>query len=362
MTTRRLHDPSRRGFASDNAAGAHPEVLAALQAANEGHVSSYGGDPYTAELAAVVRRHFGERAEVHPVLSGTGANVVALQALTRRWESVACATGAHVDDDEGGAPEHVAGLKLLTLPTTDGKVSPDDLEAVVRRARHPMRAPVGAVSITQSTEVGTCYTPEETAALARRAHDLGLRVHLDGARLANAAAALGTDLRALTTDVGVDAVSLGATKNGALLADAVVVCDPGAAEGLDRLRKQSLQLASKMRFVSAQLLALLDGDLWLRSAAHANAMAARLAGAAAEVPGVRITRPVQANAVFAVLPAGPRARLQEEFSFHVWDEPSGEVRWMTAFDTTPGDVDAFAAALAAALPTALPAALQGSPA
>ncbi|PPK98650.1 L-threonine aldolase [Kineococcus xinjiangensis] len=346
MSSPRLHDPAVRGFASDNAAGAHPEVLDALRAANDGHVGSYGGDPYTAALAGVVRRHFGEAAEVHPVLSGTGANVVALQALTRRWESVVCARGAHVDDDEGGAPEHVGGMKLLTLPAADGKVTPDALEAAVRRSQTPMRAPAGALSLTQSTEVGTCYTPEETAALTRRAHDLGLRVHLDGARLANAAAALGTDLRALTTDAGVDAVSLGATKNGALLADAVVVCAPDAAEGVERLRKQSLQLASKMRFVSAQLLALLADDLWLRSARHANAMAARLADAVREVPGVEISRPVQVNAVFAALPEPARRRLQERFAFHVWDEPSGEVRWMTAFDTTAEDVDTFAAAVA----------------
>ncbi|WP_345711675.1 threonine aldolase family protein [Kineococcus glutinatus] len=347
MTTSRLHDPAVRGFASDNAAGAHPEVLAALAAANDGHVGSYGADPYTAALADVVRRHFGPQAQVHPVLSGTGANVVALQALTRRWEAVACARGAHVDDDEGGAPEHVGGIKLVGLPAVDGKVTPDDLEAAAVRAAAPMRAPLGAVSLTQSTELGTCYTPEETAALTRRAHDLGLRVHLDGARLVNAAVALGCDLRALTTDAGVDVVSLGATKNGALLADAVVVCRPGTAEGLERLRKQSLQLASKTRFVAAQLLALLDGDLWRTSAAHANAMAARLAAAVADVPGVRITRPVQVNAVFAVLPAPARARLQERFAFHLWDATTGEVRWMTAFDTRDEDVDRFAAAVAA---------------
>ncbi|GAB7190450.1 low specificity L-threonine aldolase [Kineococcus sp. NUM-3379] len=338
-----------RGFASDNAAGAHPEVLAALAAVNGGHVPSYGADPWTGALTGVLRRHFGPAAEVLPVLSGTGANVVALQAMTRRWESVVCAAGAHVDEDEGGAPEHVGGLKLLTLPTRDGKVTPDDVEAAVLRSRAPMRAPAGVLTLTQSTELGTCYTPEETAALARRAHDLGLRVHLDGARLANAAAALGADLRALTTDAGVDVVSLGATKNGALLADAVVVCAPGAAEGLDRLRKQSLQLASKMRFVSAQLLALFDGDLWLRSARTANERAARLAAAVRDLPGVRISRPVQANAVFAVLPVAARERLQRAAAFHVWDERTGEVRWMCAFDTTEQDVDDFARAVAEAV-------------
>ena len=344
-----LHDVGRRDFGSDNYAGAHPEVLAALTAANGGHQTAYGADVYTARLQDVLAQHFGRPVEAFPVFNGTGANVVSLQSMVPRWGAVVCTEWAHINTDENAAPERVGGIKLLPVPTTDGKLTPAALEARAGGRGDEHRAQPAAVSLTQSTEVGTCYTPDEIGALAETAHGLGLYVHLDGARIANAAASLGLPLRAFTGDVGVDVVSLGGTKNGAVGAEAVVVLDPAAVDGLRYLRKMDMQLASKMRFVSAQLLALYEGDLWLRSAAHANAMAARLRDALAAIPGVEIALPVQANAVFAVLPAGVADRVRGRYWFYDWDGRPGMVRLMCSFDTTEADVDALAASIGAAV-------------
>jgi threonine aldolase len=345
----RLHDPSRRGFASDNYAGVHPEVLAALADADGGHQSSYGGDAYTAHLTEVMSEHFGRDVEVFPVLNGTGANVLSLTSMLPRWGAAVCTATAHVHTDEGGAPEKVGGIKLLPVRTPDGRITPDGLATEAWGWGDEHRAQPLVVSVTQTTELGTCYSPEQLAAVASAAHERGMHVHLDGARIANAAATLNLPLRAFTTDVGVDVVSVGATKNGALAAEAVVVLDPAAVDGLRYLRKTQMQLASKMRFVSAQLLALYEGDLWLRSAQHANAMAQRLAEGVRDVPGVTITQPVESNAVFARLPAGAADRIREQFAFYDWDAASGEVRWMCAFDTTAQDVDAFVAAVVASV-------------
>ena len=348
-SARRLHDPQARGFASDNYAGVHPEVLEAIALANGGHQVSYGADVYTEHLQDVFRAHFGDRATAYPVFNGTGANVVALQAVTERWQSVVCAATAHVNVDECGAPERMGGLKLLTVDAPLGKLTPELVDRQAYGFDDEHRAQPRVVSITQSTELGTLYSVEEIAAIVEHAHGLGMVVHLDGARIANAAAALEVPLRAFTTDVGVDIVSFGGTKNGLMLGEAVVVLNPDAVRGMDYLRKSSMQLASKMRFVSAQFDALLSGDLWLRNARHANAMARRLEAAVRSVPGVEVVRPVEANAVFAVLPRDVTGRLQKLYPFYVWDEASGEVRWMTAFDTTEGDVDSFVAALRAEL-------------
>lgn len=347
----RLHDPDRRAFGSDNYAGAHPEVLAALAEANGGHQTSYGEDAYTERLVEVLRDHFGPQTEVFPVFNGTGANVNALVSVLPRWGGVIATGDAHIDTDENGAPERVGGLKLLTVDAPDGKLTPDliDRRAGGRGDEH--RAQPLAVSITQSTEVGTVYTPEEIRAVADHAHRLGMVLHLDGARLANAAAALGRPLREFTIDAGVDILSLGGTKNGALAAEAVVVLNPAVADGLIYLRKLTMQLSSKMRFASAQLLALFEGDLYLRSAAHANAMAARLRGslddlvAAGEITGLGFAQPTQANAVFAVLAGDAADRIREKVRFYDWDRPAGVVRWMTAFDTTEADVDDFVAVI-----------------
>ena len=340
-----LHDLNHRGFASDNYAGAHPEVLAALADANGGHQVAYGEDVYTARLQEVMKSHFGEAAEAFPVFNGTGANVLSLQSMLPPWGAVVCTSTAHIHTDENGAPERVAGLKLLTVTTPDGKLTPDliDVEAWGWGDEH--RAQPLAVSITQSTELGTVYSVAEVRAIADHVHSLGMKLHMDGARLSNAAASLGLPFRDFTTDAGVDILSFGGTKNGLMYGESVVVLQPGVSEGLMFLRKMNMQLASKMRFVSAQLIALLEGDVWNRSASHANAMAARLRGAVVDAPGLAFTQETQANAVFVTLPVGVADRLRESFRFYDWDAARGEVRWMCAFDTTADDVDRFAAAV-----------------
>ena len=340
-----LHDTALRTFASDNYAGVHPEVLQALAEANGGHQIAYGEDAYTARLQEVVRSHFGERAEAWPVFNGTGANVVGLQSLLPRWGAVVCTATAHIHTDENAAPERVGGLKLLTVETDDGKLTPEHVDRQAWGWGDEHRAQPLVVSITQSTELGTVYTPGEVRALADHAHDHGMRLHLDGARIANAAAHLGVSLSAFTTEAGVDLVSLGGTKNGALGAEAVVALDPKVPVGLPYLRKMDMQLASKMRFLSAQLIALFEGDLWLTSASRANAMAARLRSTIEEAAprGIRFTQQTQSNAVLATLPPGVADRLRETVRFYDWDVATGEVRWMCSWDTTEDDVDRFAA-------------------
>lgn len=340
------HDPQRCEFASDNYSGIHPEVLEAIQRANGGHQIAYGEDAYSAHLGEVFRAHFGPDAEVCCVFNGTGANVVALQAMTDRWQAVLCAEDAHINTDECGAPERIGGMKLLPVVTETGKLRPDDIDRGAAGAGDAHRAQPAVVSVTQPTEGGACYTPEELRALCTRAHERGMAVHVDGARLPNAAAALDVGLAALTTDAGVDVVSFGGTKNGTMCGDAIVVLTPGAVRGVDYLRKSSMQLASKMRFLSVQFEALLTGDLWWRNARHANAMARRLADAVRTVHGVRLVREPEVNSVFAVLPGTVAERLQKRFRFYTWNERTGEVRWMTTFDTTESAVDEFAAALA----------------
>lgn len=347
-----LHNPEVRGFASDNYSGIHPEVLAAIAAANGGHQVAYGEDDYTEHLQAVFARHFGDGVEAYPVFNGTGANVVGLQSMLPRWGAVVTAASAHINVDEGGAPERVGGIKLLTVPTPDGKLTPELIDREAWGWGDEHRAQPLVVSITQSTELGTLYTVGEITAITAHAHSLGMRVHMDGARISNAAAALGVPLRTFTRDAGVDVLSFGGTKNGAMLGEAVVVLDPAASHGLTYLRKLDMQLASKMRFVSAQLIALLDGDLWLRNATHSNAMAQRLRDGVeagikdGSINGVTLSRPTQANGVFAILPEGVADRLRESFRFYDWDAASGEVRWMCSFDTTEEDVDALVAAVA----------------
>jgi threonine aldolase len=341
----RLHDPQYRGFASDNYAGIHPEVLAAIAAANDGHQVAYGEDVYTARLQEVMAEHFGEGVEAFPVFNGTGANVIGLQSMLPRWGAVICAQTAHINTDENAAPERVAGLKLLTVPTPDGKLTPELIDREAWGWGDEHRAQPLAVSITQTTELGTAYTAAEVRAIADHVHERGMTLHMDGARVSNAAAHLRKPLREFTTDAGVDLLSFGGTKNGLIFGDVVVVLNPAACEGLTYLRKLNMALASKMRFVSAQLVAILTDDLYLRSAGHANAMAARLRSAVQGLPGVTITQQTQSNAVFAILPPGVADRLRKHFRFYDWNPSTGEVRWMCAFDTTEADVDAFAAAL-----------------
>ena len=346
--------PTIRGFASDNYSGVHPEVLEAIAAANIGHQTSYGADAVTARLQEVVRGRFGDDAETFPVFNGTGANVLALQSILPRWGAVIAAKSAHINSDEGGAPERVAGIKLLTVPTPDGKLTPElvDLEAWGWGDEH--RAQPLAVSITQSTELGTLYTADEIRAIADHAHERGMLLHVDGARLSNAAVALGQPFTAFTTDAEVDILSLGGTKNGAMGAEAVVVLSArarelGANEGLVYLRKLNMQLASKMRFISAQLVALYEGDLWERNARQANAMTARLRSAVEALPGVSFAYPSESNGVFARLPEGVADRVRDAFFFYDWNASAREVRWMCTWDTTDDDVDALARAVREAL-------------
>ncbi|WP_422744049.1 threonine aldolase family protein [Mycobacterium sp. WMMD1722] len=351
MSITPLHDPGWRTFASDNYAGVHPEVLAAIATANGGHQVAYGEDRYTARLAEVVRERFGTRAEVFPVFNGTGANVISLTSMLPRWGAVIAATTAHINTDEAGAPERMTGIKLLTVPAPDGKLTPALIAREAYGWGNEHRAQPLAVSITQTTEMGTVYSAEEVRAISEYAHEHGMAVHMDGSRLWNAAAALDAPLGAFTSEAGVDVLSLGGTKNGLLGVEAVVVLNPDRATGLVYLRKLTMQLSSKMRFASAQLLALFEDDLGLRSAAHANAMARRLrealqAGMAdGSLPGLAFTQDSPGNAVFATLPVDVADRIRARMRFYDWDRARGEVRWMTAWDTTEADVDRFVAVI-----------------
>jgi threonine aldolase len=336
---------SGRGFASDNSAGVHPAVMEALAAANRGHVYGYGHDDRTRAAQARFAEHFGDHARAFFVFNGTAANVLSLRAACRRWEAVICADSSHLNVDECGAPESVAGVKLLTIAVEHGKLTPELVQSRIERLGDEHAVQPRVVSVSQCTELGTVYTRPELRALAEHAHAHGLLLHMDGARLSNAAATLELTLGELSAGAGVDILSFGGTKNGLLGAEAVVFLAPELADGFDYVRKQSLQLASKMRFLAAQFEALLTDDLWLHGARRANAMAIRLAAAVRDVPGLTITQPVQTNAVFATLPASAIRSLRDQFEFYVWNERRGEVRWMCSWDTTEDDVDTFARAV-----------------
>ena len=340
-----MEEAARKGFASDNNSGVHPEVLEAMARVNRGHTVAYGDDVFTEAARGLFREQFGEQVETYFVFTGTGANVLSLQALARSHHGVVCAKTAHVYEDECGAPEKFVGCKLLPLPTEDGKIAADQVRPFLHSIGFEHHAQPTVISITQATELGTLYRPEEIRAITGFAHQHGMRVHMDGARLCNAAAALDVPLRALTGDAGVDVLSFGGTKNGLMCGEAVVFFDPALAADFKYIRKQGTQLASKMRFMAAQFQAFFADDLWLRSARHANHMARLLADRASVVPGVRISRPVEANGVFAILPREAIPALQERYFFYVWDEERSEVRWMTSFDTTEEEVDGFVALL-----------------
>ena len=344
-----LHDAARIHFGSDNYAGAHPAVIDAIAAANGGHVPGYGADPYPERLQEVVRREFGAEAFALPVFNGTGANVVALQAMLPRWGAVVAPASAHINTDENAAPERVGGVKILPVPAPDGRLDPSLLAAKRVDPDDVHSAQPLVASFSNTTELGTVHSPDQVRGIVEAATAAGMRVHCDGSRLANAAAAVGASLGELTEGVAV--ISLGATKIGALAAEAVVVRDPAAVDGIHKLAKIDLQLASKQRFVSAQLLALYDGELWLDNARAANAAAARLGDAIERIPGCELLAPVEANAVFVRMPRDLADRVRAQgWTFYDWP-PSGEaaaVRLMCAWDTPLGAVDEFAAAVAAA--------------
>ena len=343
-----------RGFASDNRSGVHPEVMEAIVRANDGHASSYGEDGWTHRAEDLFREHFGPHAVAYPVFNGTGANVLTIEALTRPYEAVICAGTAHIAVDEGGAPERHTGSKLLTVEVEHGKLTPGDVADFESRRGDKHAAQPRLVSVTQATEVGTVYSVAELAAIADASHELGMLLHVDGARLANAAASLGVGLGEMTTEIGVDAVSFGATKNGGLVGDAIVFLREGLAPDFEWIRKQGMQLASKTRFLSCQIEAMLgEGDLWRRTAAHSNEMALRLASGVSRLDGVELEHPVEANGVFARVPRPAIEQLEHELPgdhpFYVWEEERNVVRWLCSWDTTTDDVDGLLELLRAAL-------------
>jgi len=331
-----------RSFASDNNAGIHPKVLRAISAANQGHVVGYGDDPYTETGVRKFKEHFGNDVEVFFVFNGTAANCLSLKALAESFHAVICAEGAHIYTDECGAPEKFTGCKLIPLPAADGKLT---LESV-RHAYHGIgdqhHVQPRVISLTQATEMGTVYKPREIRDLARFAHENEMFLHMDGARIANAAVSLGLTLREATRDLGVDVLSFGGTKNGAMGGEAVVFFNQELSRNFLYLRKQGMQLASKMRFISAQFEALLSDHLWQKNAEHANQMAELLEKEVSKISKVNIVYKVEANGVFAQIPRAAIAKLQKRYFFYVWNEEQSVVRWMCSFDTTEEDVREFA--------------------
>ena len=330
-----------RSFASDNNAGVHPLVMDALAAANQGHVIAYGDDAYTARAVARFREHFGKDAEVFFVFGGTGANVLGLKAATQPHHAIICAATAHINVDECGAPERFTGCKLLPLLTPDGKLRASQMGPLLHDVGFEHHVQPRVISISQATEMGTVYTPREVKALSSFAHDNDMLLHMDGARIANAAARLGVKLKAITKDAGVDILSFGGAKNGMMYGEAVVFFDKNLATDFKYTRKQGTHLPSKMRFISAQFEALLSNDLWRQNAQHANGMAQLLANELGKISQVRITQKVEANGVFAEVPRKYIPVLQKQYFFYVWNEETSEARFMTSFDTTESDIASF---------------------
>ncbi|MEP6922729.1 MAG: low specificity L-threonine aldolase, partial [bacterium] len=324
----------RRSFASDNNSGVHPEIMQAIAAANEGHVVAYGDDPYTDAAVKTFRKHFGKDVEVFFVFGGTGANVLGLKAATESYHAVVCAETAHINVDECGAPEKFTGCKLLSVKTTDGKVTSEHVVPFLEHIGFEHHVQARVISISQSTEMGTVYTPRELKTLSSFAHKKNMMLHMDGARIANAAASLKLDLRRITGDVGVDVLSFGGAKNGGMFGEAVVFFDSELARDFKYLRKQGTHLPSKMRFISAQFQALLGTDLWRRNAEHSNRMAQVLARELKKIPQIELTQKVESNGVFAIIPRKFVPLLQRHYFFYVWNEATSEVRFMTSFDTT----------------------------
>jgi threonine aldolase len=329
-------------FGSDNHSGVHPRVLEAIAAANVGPAVAYGMDDTTEAALAKFRGHFGKKVDVYMVFNGTGANIVSLSTLARPFQAVICSEHAHINADECGAPENATGCKLLTVHTADGKLTCDDIARHLQGRLDQHRVQPAVVSITQASELGTVYGVDEVKAIAAFCHRHGLYLHMDGARLCNAAAGLGKGLGEISGALGVDILSFGGTKNGLLLGEAVVCFHPELSKNTIFIRKQSMQLASKMRFIAAQFSALLSDDLWLQNASHANRMAKLLEEKVMAIPVVKIVQPVQANAVFASLPRQALDKLLEKYFFYTWDEDKNEVRWMTSFNTTEKQVEDFA--------------------
>jgi threonine aldolase len=332
---------NKRGFASDNNAGAHPDILKEIISVNFGHTTGYGADIYTEKAIQLFKDQLGRDTDVFFVFNGTAANVLGITAVTRSWNSVITAFTAHIEQDECGAPEKYSGCKVLTVDTPDGKLTPEMLDRHMHGFDFEHHAQPRVISITQATEMGTIYTASEIKLLSDHAHRHGMLLHMDGARISNAAVALNLPFKTFTTDAGVDVLSFGGTKNGMIFGEAVCFLKPGLSENFKYIRKQGMQLASKMRFISAQYIAWFQNDLWKRCAAHSNTMAALLYKKVKDIDGVTVTQPVQSNGVFAIIPRSVAARLQKNYFFYPWDEQRSEYRWMTSWDTTEEDIDNF---------------------
>ena len=344
---KRINRPNKKlqkpliSFASDNNAGVHPNILRAINSVNQGHVISYGDDIFTQSAVKKFEEHFGKDVEVYFVFNGTAANVLGLSAMVEPFNSVICSEVAHIDKDECCAPERFIGCKLVTIPTKDGKIRVEQIKGHIDSLGNQHRAQPKVISITQATELGTVYKPEEIKVIADFAHKNQLFLHMDGARLSNAAASLNVKLKQITADVGVDVLSFGGTKNGMMFGEAVIFFKRKLPENFKYIRKQGMQLASKMRFISAQFEALLSNNLWLKNAKHANGMARLLARKIEEVSDTTITQEVEANAVFAIVPPKHVSLLREKYFFYIWNREKSEVRWMASFDTTKEDVKKF---------------------
>ena len=335
----------KRGFGSDNHSGFCPEVLEAIVRVNEGHALAYGDDEYSSTTEKKFQQAFGAQAKVFFAFNGTGCNTLCIDAMLRSHEAVVCAETAHINVDECGAPQRIVGCRLLTVPTPDGKLTPELVKTRLHGFGFEHHSQPKLISITQPTELGTLYSLDEIKALVALAKQHGMLVHIDGARLGNAAVALGCSFKEMTTDLGVDAVSFGGTKNGLMMGEAVVLLNPALVEGFKYRRKQAMQLCSKMRFVAVQFDAYFENDLWKRNAEHSNRMAQLLYKAVKDIPGVKVVYPVQANGVFVQLPRKVWTELQKHYFFYDWDESADIVRWMCAFDTTEADINAFVSLL-----------------
>jgi threonine aldolase len=335
----------RRGFASDNNAGIHPEILKEISAANSGHTVGYGYDPFTEEAVRLFREHLGKDTEVFFVFNGTAANVLGLWSVTRSFNSVITASTAHIEQDECGAPEKITGCKVLTVDTPDGKITVDMLGRHMHGFNFEHHAQPRVISVTQATEMGTVYNPAEIRKLADYAHENGILLHMDGARISNAAVSLGKSFREFTTDAGVDILSFGGTKNCMMYGEAVCFLKPELSENFKYLRKQGMQLASKMRFIAAQYIGFFKDDLWKKCAQHSNAMAKLLEEKMKFIDGIGITQPVESNGVFVTIPEAVAEEVRKTFFFYPWDEHKSEFRLMTSWDTTEEDIEGFVALL-----------------
>lgn len=336
---------NKRGFASDNNAGVHPVILESMAFANNGHVIAYGDDPYTESAVARMKGIFGQETGIFFVFIGTAANVLGLSSVSQPFNAVICPGTAHIHVDECGAPEKFTGCKLLAVDAPDGKLTVDLIASQMHGIGFEHHVQPRVVSITQATELGTVYTPDEIRRIADYTHANGMLLHMDGARISNAAVTLDCSFYEITGGAGVDVLSFGGTKNGMMYGEAVVFFNRALCEDFKYRRKQGMQLASKMRYIAAQFEAFLENDLWKRNALHANLMAQKLHESVRDIPGVDVTQKVESNAVFARIPAAIIPELQKHYFFYVWDEECSEVRWMCSFDTTAEDIEGFTSLL-----------------